>query len=397
MHIALGASYLAVLAHSLDSCVSSPFFVAPLSMASSFMARTALLWVSPPILIAIFFTCLFPTAVDIRSPQCAALSLALNKKISYPASSAYAQSSSSYWSKQEESLAPSCIVNPVNTNDVVTAVKTLALLNKGGLKCNFAIRGGGHTPWAGSANINGGVTIDLRSIHDVTVNQNKTVAFVGAGAIWSDVYRKMDSLGLAVVGGRGSSIGVGGLLTGGNQGPAFVSIRMLILVEGGISYFSARKGFACDNVLNYEVVLASGQVVNANAETNSDLWVALKGGSNNFGIVTRFDLMAFPQGDFWGGSILYDESTSPQLLNAFVDLNKAMDMDEYAALILSFSYVSGTGFVASGNIEYTKPVINPPTFQPFTSIQPQYSNTMRISNQTDFTTEFVQYQPNGRR
>lgn len=145
------------------------------------------------------------------------------------------------------------------------------------------------------------------------------------------------------------------------------------------------------------MVLANGNVVNANANVNADLWVALKGGSNNFGVVTRFDVTAFPQGDFWGGTILYDDSTSPRLLNAFAELNKAVGFDEYAALILSFSYVSGTGFISSGNIEYTQPIVNPPTFQPFTSIQPQYSNTMRISNQTDFTTEFIQHQVNGRR
>ena len=167
--------------------------------------------------------------------------------------------------------------------------------------------------------------------------------------------------------------------------------------EGGISYFSARKGFACDNVVNYEVVIASGETVNANAKENADLWLALKGGSNNFGVVTRFDLEAFPQGDFWGRSILYDDSTSPQLFQAFANLNKATGFDEYAALILSFSYVSSTGFTASGNIEYTRPVINPPTFQHFISAEPQFANSMRISNQTDFTTEFVKYQFSGRR
>lgn len=200
-------------------------------MASSFVKiRTALLWTVSPLLVAILITYAFPTAIDSNSIQCAVLSLALGTNVSYPASTAYAQSSSSYWSKQEESLAPRCIVNPTTTDDVVTAVKTLALLNKGGLlTCNFAIRGGGHTPWAGSANINGGVTIDMRSIHDVTVNQDKTVAFVGAGAIWGDVYRKMDSLGLAVIGGRGSSIGVGGLLTGGNQ-QRIIRILFILLI-----------------------------------------------------------------------------------------------------------------------------------------------------------------------
>lgn len=168
-------------------------------------------------------------------------------------------------------------------------------------------------------------------------------------------------------------------------------------MKDGISYFSARKGFACDNVVNYQIVLANGKVVNANEKENSDLWSALKGGSNNFGVVTRFDLRAFPQGDFWGGSIVYDDSTSPSLLKAFAELNKAVDFDEYAALILSFSYVAPTGFIASANTEYTKPVPNPLTFLPFTLLQPQFANTMRISNQTDFTTEFIKLQPNGHR
>ena len=128
-------------------------------------------------------------------------------------------SSSSHWSKQEESLAPSCIVSPTSAKDVETAVKTLALLSKTGvLGCKFAIRGGGHTPWAGSANINGGVTIDLRSINKVSVNAEGNVTSVGAGAVWGDVYRAMDAKNLTVVGGRGSSIGVGGLLTGGESG-----------------------------------------------------------------------------------------------------------------------------------------------------------------------------------
>jgi FAD/FMN-containing dehydrogenase len=108
-----------------------------------------------------------------------------------------------------------CIVTPSSSGDLVTIIRTLTFMTQVGFPgTNFAIRGGGHTPWAGSANINGGVTIDMRSINEVAVSQNKTVASVGAGAIWGDVYRKMDSLGLAVVGGRGSSIGVGGLLTG---------------------------------------------------------------------------------------------------------------------------------------------------------------------------------------
>ena len=76
------------------------------------------------------------------------------------------------------------------------------------------------------------------------------------------------------------------------------------LLTGGMSFFAPRYGFACDNVENFEVVLAGGKIVNANARVNRDLWFALKGGSNNFGIVTRFDLRTLPQREIWCGTIL---------------------------------------------------------------------------------------------
>lgn len=61
---------------------------------------------------------------------------------------------------------------------------------------------------------------------------------------------------------------------------------------------------------NFEVVTAGGEVLNANATHNADLWWALKGGSNNFGIVTRFDMNTFPLPDgVWSGTLSYDAGT----------------------------------------------------------------------------------------
>lgn len=87
---------------------------------------------------------------------------------------------------------------------------------------------------------------------------------------------------------------------------------------GGVSFFSPRYGFVCDNIVRFEVslfnfdlamtdkcsllsqvVLPSGEIVNATQHSHSDLWLALKGGSNNFGIVTAFESTAFEQGKFW--------------------------------------------------------------------------------------------------
>ena len=81
--------------------------------------------------------------------------------------------------------------------------------------CRFAIRSGGHTHWPGSANIHRGVTIDLRAMNHVNVNGERTVASIGAGATWVNVYLKLDAMELAVSGGRVADVGVGGLITGG--------------------------------------------------------------------------------------------------------------------------------------------------------------------------------------
>lgn len=85
------------------------------------------------------------------------------------------------------------------------------------LGCQFAIRSGGHTPWAGASNINAGVTIDMSSINQVTVSADQSYTSVGPGNRWVDVYLKLDALGLAVPGGRVSTVGVGGLVTGGES------------------------------------------------------------------------------------------------------------------------------------------------------------------------------------
>ena len=115
-------------------------------------------------------------------------------------------------------MNPGCVVRPNSAQDVSTIIKTLVqCMDIDSASCKFAIRGGGHTPWIGSANIEGGVTIDMKQMDQIDVSEDKTIVSVGAGAIWGEVYKKTDSFGLSVVGGRGASIGVGGLLTGGKR------------------------------------------------------------------------------------------------------------------------------------------------------------------------------------
>ncbi|KAL8858221.1 MAG: hypothetical protein Q9178_005233 [Gyalolechia marmorata] len=294
---------------------------------------------------------------------CAALSYVLGAKVAYPLSVSYIGTSASFWSAQEQTVTPNCIVKPTTTKDVSAAIFVLSALSvqtSFSNECKFAIKGGGHTPQRGAANQPAGVTIDLEAFKQVDVSPDRKTTSIGPGNRWADIYLKLDAQGLAIPGGRVATVGAGGLITG-----------------GGVSFFSGRVGFVCDNVINYELVLPYGKVVNVNAST-PDLFKALKGGSNNFGVVTRFDVKSFESGPFWGGFVVYPITTLPQQVASFVGLGN---------------------WIIANNYEYTKVPAQPypPAFKPFTDIQPEIINTMRVSNLTDFTVELAVNSPPGKR
>jgi len=168
----------------------------------------------------ILFSLTTPTVsakFDNPALQCSALSILLPNKVSYPNSSTYFNTTQSYWFQQAR-LAPACIVKPTSTLDVAVIVGALNVVHKVTPGNSlFAIKSGGHTPINGSANDNGGVTIDLTLMDSLKVNQKKTVTSVGAGSIWSNIYAQLDLQNLTVSGGRVAGIGVGGLLTGGKS------------------------------------------------------------------------------------------------------------------------------------------------------------------------------------
>jgi hypothetical protein len=144
-----------------------------------------------------------------------------------------------------------------------------------------------------------------------------------------------------------------------------------------------------------EVVLASGDVINANSTSHADLFQSLKGGQNNFGVVTRFDLQSYPQGPFWGGAVQYPPEADDAQLEAFTKFKDPENYDhETASVEQTFIYYGETGsFFSSNTMYHSKPDVNASGLKLFTDIQPQQSSTMRISNATDFATELELLQP----
>ncbi|KAF4935493.1 hypothetical protein K4K60_007971 [Colletotrichum sp. SAR11_57] len=217
-----------------------------------------------------------------------------------------------YWSATAYN-SPACVFVPQNAQQVSFAVTTLTLsLTK------FAVRSGGHMPVVGYNSIgSSGVLLSTSNLTTLAVSDDKATVSVGAGHRWRDVYSYLQPYGLAVVGGRIGGVGVSGLLLG-----------------GGISFYSNQYGFAADNVVRYQAVLASGLVVEATAaNAYSDLYWALKGGGNSFAIVTRFDLKTVKSPKVWVGISQYAQNDSAKYLDAVYNFGKYGSADGKAAII----------------------------------------------------------------
>lgn len=104
-------------------------------------------------------------------------------------------------------MQPSCVVLAQSPEDVSAAVKSLVQLADDGKKCQFAVRSGGHTSWAGASNIDSGAVIDLRLIKSVELATDKSTVSVGVGAAWGDVYKALEPYGLSANGGRATTVG----------------------------------------------------------------------------------------------------------------------------------------------------------------------------------------------
>jgi FAD/FMN-containing dehydrogenase len=101
-----------------------------------------------------------------------------------------------------------------------------------------------------------------------------------------------------------------------------------------------------DQVINYEVVLADGSIVQANKETNKDLFIALRGGGNNFGLVTRFDLQGYPDKKVWDAGGFRPLEATDAYVEAFVELGRRIDDKPDVAPLVT--WIAGFGVPPPG-------------------------------------------------
>ena len=224
-----------------------------------------------------------------------------------------------------------------------------------------------------AASITKGVLISTENLQTMRLSDDRQIAQLGPGLRWGAVYQWISQYNLAVVGGRYSPVGVPGLLLG-----------------GGINYFGSQYGWASNMVANFEVVLANSSIVDANAETNPDLYWALKGGSSNFGIITRFDLKTFPVTTIYGGTTIYEPDYVDEYLSAIAEYATpgGGSDDILGSINPSLQIDPSTGiFTISSISSHVGPEPNPAAFANFTRIPTNSTNNGVRANFSAFSDE----------
>ncbi|PYH44048.1 FAD-binding domain-containing protein, partial [Aspergillus saccharolyticus JOP 1030-1] len=162
----------------------------------------------------------------------------------------------------------------------------------------LAVRGGGYST-SGSSTARGGIVLDLAKLRQVHIDPEARVVTAEGGALWADIDVAAAQHGLAVVGSTLSHIGAAGATLG-----------------GGYGWLTGQYGLAIDNLLWIKVILADGRVVIASADDHPDLFWAMRGAGQEFGVAVELAFRAHPQrNSVFAGTLLFAPSQLPAVVD----------------------------------------------------------------------------------
>ncbi len=171
----------------------------------------------------------------------------------------------------------------------------------------FVVAGGRHSTSPSSA-IEDGIVIDLRKMRSVTIDAEKKIITAQGGAIWEDVDVEAAKYGLATPGGMVTLIrckSIWGMSLQTHTGTVNHTGIGGLTLGGGSGWLSGRYGLAIDNLLSVKMVLADGSYVTASSHSHPDLFWAVRGAGQNFGVVTEFVYKAHDQGPVYSGMLVF--------------------------------------------------------------------------------------------
>jgi FAD/FMN-containing dehydrogenase len=189
---------------------------------------------------------------------------------------------------------PAAIARVADADEVARIVR---LARESGAE--LAVRSGGHSR-AGHGTSDGGLVIDLSGLKSLEIDADDGTAWVGTGLTAGEYTIATGERGLATGLGDTGSVGIAG-----------------ITLAGGIGYLVRKNGLTIDDLRAAEVVTADGDVVTASAESEPDLFWAIRGGESNFGVATRLRLRVHEISEIVGGMLILP--ATPDVISGFLE------------------------------------------------------------------------------
>ncbi|KAG2070250.1 FAD-binding domain-containing protein [Suillus decipiens] len=214
-----------------------------------------------------------------------------------------------------------CAVQPGSVDDLKKIVKVFKTHDK----VKFAIKGGGHSINPGFSSTTG-IQISMANFNEIEYNNKTQNLRIGAGCLFDEVYKEISQYKRNIVGGAtAAGVGVAGWLLG-----------------GGYSLLTNQYGLGIDNLVEVQVVLCNGNSVKASAERNSDLFFAIRGGGNNFGIVTSFTVKTYPLGPIYRNMLTFPIDKATLVKEAIMNhIDKCKD--KKAAIVAAYRHFCTRG------------------------------------------------------
>jgi hypothetical protein len=160
-----------------------------------------------------------------------------------------------------------------------------------------AVQATGHGPVRNAA---GSMMITTRRMQGLSIDPERRTARVQAGVRWKRVMETAAEFGLAGLCGSSSDVGVVGYTLG-----------------GGLGSLGRKYGFAADHVRAVEIVTADGRQRTLSADSEPELFWAVRGGKGNFGVVTAVEIELVPVGGLYAGGIFFAGEDMAAVLHAF--------------------------------------------------------------------------------
>ena len=203
---------------------------------------------------------------------------------------------------------PAVVVGATSVGDVAAAVRWAVAQ-----ELPVAVQATGHSPiWPAA-----GLLVTTGRMRAVSVDPERRVATASAGARWADVVEITAEHGLVPLSGSSSGVGVVGYT-----------------LTGGVGPLAREFGFAADLVTRLELVTADGSVRQVTAESDPELFWALRGGKGNFGIVTEIEFGLVPVAQLAGGAIYFDGADADRLFRAYRTWTSTLPEQTTTSLVL---------------------------------------------------------------